>query len=274
MRGTLPAWDRRVTDRRLKFVQGDIGTPDWPRTCCENMPYPGWCTLPAESHVDRSIAGPDLFLHTNVLGTHQSAESHADGLVGRAGGGGPVPGFTTFPPTKCTGRWILTIHPSPKQARYRPSSPYAASKAASDHLVRAYHRTYGLPITISELFQQLRRLPASRKVDSTRHRAMSSKASRSRIYGDGLQVRDWLQVHDHCRAVERVLLQGQAGETYNVGGQSESTNIDLVRLLLTAILGRVLCRGSLAKPAIPPKPGGTGGRGGLAHHPRGRPARA
>ena len=102
----------------------------------------------AESHVDRSIAGPDLFLHTNVLGTHQLLKATRtvwlDELVG-----GTIPGFTTFPPTKCTGRWILTIHPSPKKARYRPSSPYAASKAASDHLVRAYHRTYGLPITIS-----------------------------------------------------------------------------------------------------------------------------
>jgi len=182
----------------------------------------------AESHVDRSIAGPDAFIRTNVLGTHalleaartawlveRSVETHrfhhvsTDEVYGSLGPGDP---------------------PFSESTAYAPNSPYSASKAASDHLVRAYHHTYGLCTTTSNCSNNYGPYHFPEKliplliVNILLGRALP-------IYGDGRNVRDWLYVEDHCRGIDLVLRQGKAGEVYNIGGRSEYENLQLVQLL-------------------------------------------
>ena len=182
----------------------------------------------AESHVDRSIHGPDAFIETNVQGTHsmlkaartvwlkeRTVSAHrfrhvsTDEVYGSLGPDDPA--FT-------------------EQTRYAPNSPYSASKAASDHLVRAYHHTYGLNTTISNCsnnygpFHFPEKLIPLMIVNLLHGRALP-------IYGDGRNVRDWLHVSDHCRGIERVLQRGKPGEVYNIGGGAESENLTLVRTL-------------------------------------------
>ncbi len=137
---------------------------------------------------------------------------------------------TTSPPTRSTDRSAPTIRPFHEDTPYAPNSPYAASKAASDHLVRAYHHTYGLPVTTSNCSNNYgpyhfpEKLIPLMLVNALEGRALP-------VYGDGLNVRDWLYVEDHCRAVELVATRGRPGETYNVGGRNEWKNIDIVNLL-------------------------------------------
>jgi dTDP-glucose 4,6-dehydratase len=182
----------------------------------------------AESHVDRSIAGPEAFIQTNVFGTYSLLEAarkvwlqercvaqhrfhhvSTDEVYGSLGPNDPA--FT-------------------ETTAYAPNSPYSASKAASDHLVRAYHHTYGLAVTTSNCsnnygpFHFPEKLIPLVIVNILHGRALP-------IYGDGRYVRDWLHVSDHCRAIDCILTRGSVGETYNIGGRAECANIDLVRTL-------------------------------------------
>jgi len=205
----------------------------------------------AESHVDRSIAGPDAFVETNIVGTHSLLKAARRAWLERPGA-----------PAACRFHHISTdeVYGSlaPHEPAFtesspcRPSSPYAASKAASDHLVRSYQRTYGLPTVTSNCsnnfgpYQFPEKLIPLVLINALEGRPLP-------IYGDGRQVRDWLYVEDHCRGIEVVLERGREGETYNLGGDGGRTNIDVVRLLCRLLDNAFAANGTLGQrfPACP-----------------------
>ena len=182
----------------------------------------------AESHVDRSIAGPDAFIETNVIGTHSLLKAARKVWLDEKS----VPQHRFHHVS--TDEVFGSLGPNDPQftetTAYAPNSPYSASKAASDHLVRAYHRTYGLLVTTSNCsnnygpYQFPEKLIPLTIVNILQGRPLP-------VYGDGRNVRDWLHVSDHCRGIELVLARGKPGEVYNVGGHSECENIVLVREL-------------------------------------------
>ncbi|MDR3476217.1 MAG: dTDP-glucose 4,6-dehydratase [Devosia sp.] len=182
----------------------------------------------AESHVDRSISGPGAFIETNVVGTFRLLEA--------------VRGYWSRLPAEEAARFRFlhvstdevygTLRPDEppfsETNAYRPNSPYAASKASSDHLVRAYGETYGMPVLITNCSNNYGPYHFPEKlIPLIIHNALSGK--RLPVYGDGLQVRDWLYVKDHGSALRAVLAGGRPGETYNIGGGNERTNIDVVQ---------------------------------------------
>lgn len=178
----------------------------------------------AESHVDRSISQPDLFLQSNIIGTHTLLRSAIKHKITR---------FHHISTDEVFGSLDLHAHDSfCETTPYAPRSPYAASKAASDHLVRAYAETYGLPITVTNCSNNYGQYQFPEKLIPL---AITNLLENGTIpvYGAGNQVRDWLYVQDHCRAIEMVLLSGRIGDTYLVGGLTdEITNLDLVKMLL------------------------------------------
>jgi dTDP-glucose 4,6-dehydratase len=185
----------------------------------------------AESHVDRSIMGPDEFIRTNVLGTHSLLKAARKAWLG------DVPKPHRFHHVS-TDEVYGTLGPDDPAFRedtpYAPNSPYSASKAGSDHLVRAYHHTYGLATTTSNCsnnygpFQFPEKLIPLFLVNALEGRPLP-------IYGDGMQVRDWLHVEDHCRGIACVLEQGRVGETYNIGGGAELPNMVVIETLCAAV---------------------------------------
>ncbi|MFL5520379.1 MAG: dTDP-glucose 4,6-dehydratase [Gemmatimonadales bacterium] len=183
----------------------------------------------AESHVDRSIHGPDAFVETNIVGTHQLLATARRVWLEERAVDGPVR-FHHVSTDEVYGSLGPTDPAFCETTSYAPNSPYAASKAASDHLVRAYHHTFGLPVTTTNCsnnygpYQFPEKLIPLMLVNALTGQPLP-------IYGDGQNIRDWLYVADHCRAIDRVLADGRLGETYNVGGRNEWANIDIVRLL-------------------------------------------
>jgi dTDP-glucose 4,6-dehydratase len=179
--------------------------------------------------VDRSIAGPEEFLRTNVLGTQSLLQAARAAWMPDGKASGHVR-FHHISTDEVYGSLGPDDSAFSESTPYAPNSPYAASKAASDHLVRAYHHTYGLPVSTSNCsnnygpYQFPEKLIPLMIVNALEGKALP-------VYGDGGNVRDWLYVADHCRAIERVLLRGRIGETYNVGGRNEWRNVDVVHLL-------------------------------------------
>jgi dTDP-glucose 4,6-dehydratase len=212
----------------FRFVHGDIrDTPLVERLLREEQ-LDTIVHFAAESHVDRSIEGPDAFIETNIIGTHsmlkaarrvwldsKSVATHrfhhvsTDEVYGSLGPKDPA--FTE-------------VHP------YAPNSPYSASKASSDHLVRAYHHTYGLQTTITNCSNNYGPYQFAEKLIPLMI-AQLLAGKPLPVYGDGRNIRDWLHVEDHCRGIEAVLAHGRIGEVYNIGGHSECENIHLVRTL-------------------------------------------
>tara|TARA_R110001592_G_scaffold363043_1_gene679526 strand:- start:5878 stop:6942 length:1065 start_codon:yes stop_codon:yes gene_type:complete len=209
----------------------------------------------AESHVDRSISGPDAFIETNVVGTHSLLKAAREVWLG---GELALPHrFHHVSTDEVYGSLAATAAPFAEGHQYQPNSPYSASKAASDHLVRAYHHTYGLQVSTSNcsnnygpfhfpekliplcITNVLRGLPLP-------------------VYGDGSNIRDWLYVEDHCRGIELVLLQGAVGETYNVGGNNEWSNLAIVEHLCHCMDARFAADPTLAA-RFPAAPGASGG---------------
>ena len=178
----------------------------------------------AESHVDRSISGPDAFIDTNILGTNSLLK--AARAVWLAGSGQPHR-FHHISTDEVFGSLGANDPAFSETTPYAPNSPYSASKAASDHLVRAYHHTYGLATTTSNCsnnygpYQYPEKLIPLFLLNALHGRALP-------IYGDGMNVRDWLHVEDHCRGIEACLLNGQLGETYNIGGGAELPNLEVI----------------------------------------------
>jgi dTDP-glucose 4,6-dehydratase len=182
----------------------------------------------AESHVDRSITGPAAFIETNVLGTHSLLEAARKvWLQERAG---QPHRFHHVSTDEVYGSLGPDDPPFREDTPYAPNSPYSASKAASDHLVRAYHHTYGLQVTTSNCSNNYGPYHFPEKlIPLTIVNILHGKPLP--VYGDGRNIRDWLHVSDHCRAIELILEQGRVGEVYNVGGRAEAENLQLVRSL-------------------------------------------
>jgi dTDP-glucose 4,6-dehydratase len=205
----------------------------------------------AESHVDRSITGPDEFIRTNVLGTHGLLKA-ARSAWAKEGGFRDGVRFHHVSTDEVYGSLTATDPAFREDTPYAPNSPYSASKAGSDHLVRAYFHTYGLPVTTSNCSNNYGPYHFPEKlIPLTIVRALEGKPLP--VYGKGENVRDWLYVEDHCRAIDRVLARGRLGETYNVGGCNEWRNIDIVRTLCELLERRFASDGSLAArfPACP-----------------------
>jgi dTDP-glucose 4,6-dehydratase len=241
----------------FEFVHGDICDEERVAALLRDRAVTRIVHFAAESHVDRSIVGPEEFLRTNVIGTQRLL--HAARAVWMAGGS-PADGvrFHHISTDEVYGSLGPGDPAFTEATPYTPNSPYAASKAASDHLVRAYHHTYGLPVTTSNCsnnygpYQFPEKLIPLMIVNALQGKPLP-------VYGDGGNVRDWLHVTDHCRAIERVLLEGRAGETYNVGGRNEWRNVDVVRLLCD-LLDEAFASDSSLASRFPHSPAANGRR--------------
>ena len=211
---------------RYIFIKADICDGDAINQAFDTYSIDAVCNFAAESHVDRSIVAPDAFIRTNIDGTFnllEAARQHMEQLVlfhhvstdEVYGSLGPTGLFT-------------------EQTPYRPNSPYSASKAASDHLVRAYSETYGLPVTISNCSNNYGPYQFPEKlIPLMILNALDDKSLP--VYGDGRNIRDWLYVNDHCRAVWEIMQNGTRGQTYNIGGRCELANIDTVNMVCDLI---------------------------------------
>jgi dTDP-glucose 4,6-dehydratase len=184
----------------------------------------------AESHVDRSIHGPGDFIQTNVVGTFQLLEAVRGYWQTLAPVQREAFRFVHVSTDEVYGTLSPTDPPFAETKAYEPNSPYSASKAASDHLVRAWHHTYGLPVLTTNCSNNYGPYHFPEKlIPLVIHHALAGKPLP--IYGDGQQVRDWLYVVDHCRAILRVLEAGRVGETYNIGGWNEKPNLEVVNTI-------------------------------------------
>lgn len=230
---------------RYSLIKGDIRDPELVSRVLNETVFDGVFHFAAESHVDRSILGPGAFIETNIHGTFnlldaclktwKNSENNSfrflhvstDEVYGSLGKNGY---FTEVTP-------------------YDPSSPYSASKASSDHLVKAYHRTYGLPVLVTNCsnnygpYQFPEKLIPLMVLNIMEEKALP-------VYGDGQNIRDWLYVMDHCEALLRVFDQGRPGEAYNIGGNSEMSNIDVVRLLCSIMDKRLGRKGDRASSRL------------------------
>ena len=231
--GNLASLSPVLDDDRLTFVHGDILTDGLAASLLRDHQLDTVVHFAAESHVDRSIHGPDAFVSTNVVGTHQLLKAARQvWQVEQA-----VPGphrFHHVSTDEVYGSLGPTDPGFTELTAYAPNSPYSASKAASDHLVRAYFHTYGLPVTTSNCSNNYGPYHFPEKlIPLLIVNILSGKALP--VYGDGKNVRDWLFVQDHARAIQAVLERGRAGEVYNVGGKNEWANIDIVRLVCSLV---------------------------------------
>lgn len=216
-------------DSRFYFVHGDIRDQNLIEQLLFEEQIDTIVHFAAESHVDRSIHGPDAFIDTNINGTHVLLKSARKVWLS------PYPPsnkhrFHHISTDEVYGSLNTNDPPFKENTPYAPNSPYAASKAAADHLVRAYHRTYGLNITISNCsnnfgpYQYPEKLIPLMLINMQKGKSLP-------IYGDGLNIRDWLYVEDHCRGIEMILKMGKIGQTYNIGCGCEKTNLEIVNTL-------------------------------------------
>ena len=214
-------------ESRHTFVEGDICDRALVHDLLRRYHIDTIVHFAAESHVDRSILGPEPFIHTNVLGTFVLLEAARQLWLDELHYTEAEVRFHHVSTDEVYGTLEPDDPPFIESDRYSPNSPYAASKAASDHLVRAYHHTYGLPITISNCSNNYgpRQFP-EKLIPLSILNAYTGKPVP--IYGDGLQVRDWLYVDDHCEAILLILRGGRPGETYNIGGSNQPTNLAIV----------------------------------------------
>ena len=217
-------------DARHVFVQGDIGAPALINGLLNQHQPRAVVNFAAESHVDRSIHGPEDFIQTNVLGTFRLLEA-----VRGYWSGLDTPAMSAFrmlhvSTDEVYGSLAASEEAFTEQHRYEPNSPYSASKAASDHLVRAWHHTYGLPVLTTNCSNNYGPFHFPEKlIPLMVVQALARKPLP--VYGDGQQIRDWLYVKDHCSAIRRVLEAGHVGEVYNVGGWNEKPNLEIVHTI-------------------------------------------
>jgi dTDP-glucose 4,6-dehydratase len=231
--GTLSTVERVAQSNRYRFVQGDICDPQAVRAAITEFQPEVITHLAAESHVDRSIDGPGAFIHTNVVGTYTmlaEARSYWQGLEGDAKARFRFHHISTDEVYGSLGDTGLFTEDTP----YDPRSPYSASKAGSDHLVSAWGHTFGLPVLITNCSNNYGPYHFPEKLVPL----MIAKALDGEplpVYGAGDQVRDWLFVEDHVRALQAVFERGQLGRTYNVGGFNEKQNIEVVHTICTIL---------------------------------------
>jgi dTDP-glucose 4,6-dehydratase len=217
-------------DARHIFVKGDINDRPQVAALLERHRPAAIVHFAAESHVDRSIHGPGEFVQTNVVGTFSLLEEARAYWSGLTSADRENFRFLHVSTDEVYGSLGQHDPAFTETSPYAPNSPYAASKAASDHLVRAYHHTYGLPVITTNCSNNYGPLQFPEKlIPLMILNALQGKPLP--VYGDGLNVRDWLYVGDHCTAIRLALRKGRAGETYNIGGDSEKTNLEVVNTL-------------------------------------------
>ena len=225
-----------AADPRYVFAHGDIGDESLAGRLLADHAIDAVVNFAADSHVDRSIDSPDPFVQTNVVGMRSIAQRRPPPLAGAGNRARERAPFAScmFQPTKCTEPSGRTTRPLPRPLRFQPNSPYAASKAASDHFVRACHHTYRLPTLTTNCSNNYGPYHFPEKmIPLMILNALDGKPLP--VYGDGQQVRDWLYVEDHCRAISLVLGRGRVGETYNVGGLNERPNLEVVRQICSLL---------------------------------------
>ena len=227
--GNLDTLDAVEDDPKLEFVLGSIGDSALVDYLLNRHQPSAIINFAAESHVDRSIDSPEAFIQTNVLGTFYLLESARKYWRGLDEAQQKEFRFLQVSTDEVYGSLGATGHFTETTA-YQPNSPYSASKASSDHLVRAYFHTYGLPVLTTNCSNNYGPFQFPEKlIPLIIHNALAGKPLP--IYGNGLNVRDWLYVEDHCKAIERVLEAGIPGEVYNIGGNNEKTNLEVVHTL-------------------------------------------
>ena len=239
--GNLENLDPLKSNPRHVFVQGDIGDAALVAGLLAKHQPRAVVNFAAESHVDRSIHGPEDFIQTNVVGTFhllETVRAYWQKLPSPVSGGG-IEGegvskadfrFLHVSTDEVYGSLAKDEPAFTETHRYEPNSPYSASKAASDHLVRAYHHTYGLPVLTTNCSNNYGPYHFPEKlIPLMIVNALAGKALP--VYGDGQQIRDWLYVKDHCSAIRCVLEKGRLGEVYNVGGWNEKANLDIVHIV-------------------------------------------
>jgi dTDP-glucose 4,6-dehydratase len=228
--GNLRSLMRLGADPRHVFVRGDIGDANLVRTLLDRHRPRAIVNFAAETHVDRSILGPAAFIQTNVVGTFALLDCVRAWWVERADAEREGFRFLHVSTDEVYGSLDPDDLPFSETSAFAPNSPYAASKASSDHLVRAYRHTYGLPTLVTNCSNNYgpRQFP-EKLVPLMIVNALAGRPLP--VYGDGMNVRDWLYVADHCSAIRAVLARGRPGETYNVGGSAEMTNVDVVQTI-------------------------------------------
>jgi dTDP-glucose 4,6-dehydratase len=232
-RDTLASLDG---DDRHVFVQGDIGDRALVASLLEAHRPEAIINFAAESHVDRSIDGPAAFVQTNVVGTLSLLEAARDYWRSLPAGAKEAFRFLHVSTDEVYGS-LGESGKFTEETPYAPNSPYSASKAASDHLVRAFHHTYGLPVLTTNCSNNYGPYQFPEKlIPLVIARALAGEPLP--VYGDGRNVRDWLYVADHCSAIRAVLGGGRVGETYNVGGDAEMQNIDVVTTICALLDAR------------------------------------
>ncbi|RRV28060.1 dTDP-glucose 4,6-dehydratase [Pseudomonas sp. o96-267] len=230
---------------RYRFVQGDIGDSECVAAILAEFQPDAIMHLAAESHVDRSIDGPAAFIQTNIVGTYSLLESTRAYWLGLSAERKAAFRFHHISTDEVYGDLHGVDDLFTENTPYAPSSPYSASKAASDHLVRAWQRTYGLPVLLTNCSNNYGPYHFPEKlIPLMILNALAGKPLP--VYGNGQQVRDWLYVEDHARALLKVVSEGKVGETYNIGGHNEQKNLDVVR---------AIC--ALLEELAPQKPAGT-----------------
>jgi dTDP-glucose 4,6-dehydratase len=243
------------TKLHCEFVHGDICDMGLLEALFINQRIDTIVHFAAESHVDRSIHEPDAFIRTNIIGTHNLLKVAREAWLGRD----DAPADHLFHHVS-TDEVYGTLGPGDapftEDTPYAPNSPYAASKAASDHLVRSYHHTFGLRVTTSNCSNNYGPYQFPEKlIPLMIVNALTGKPLP--VYGDGTNIRDWLYVEDHCRGIDLVMKEGVLGETYNIGGNNECANIDIVRQICARIDNCFAAKPELASK-FPDAPAATG----------------
>jgi dTDP-glucose 4,6-dehydratase len=234
------------TDPRHMFVQGDIGDSNLVASLLREHRIDAVMHLAAESHVDRSIDQPEEFIMTNIVGTYRLLEEFRRYAVESGRQADPDLRFLHVSTDEVFGSLGPQDPPFHEDTPYAPNSPYSASKAGSDHLARAYHHTYGLPVITTNCSNNYGPFQFPEKLLPL----MIRKTLRGEplpVYGDGANVRDWLYVKDHCRGLAMALVRGNPGRTYVIGGRCEMKNIDVVHALIETV--RDLAPGKVTKSA-------------------------
>ena len=217
-------------DRRHVFVHGDIGDSALVARLLHKQKPRAIVNFAAESHVDRSIHGPEDFIQTNIMGTFRLLEEVRAYWGSLDTAAKSAFRFLHVSTDEVYGSLAKEDPAFSETRRYEPNSPYSASKAASDHLVRAYHHTYGLPVLTTNCSNNYGPFHFPEKLIPLM--IVNALAGKNLpVYGDGMQIRDWLYVKDHCSAIRRVLEAGRTGEVYNIGGWDEKPNIDIVNTI-------------------------------------------
>lgn len=232
--GNLESLTLVAESPRYRFVQADIADAEQVTKTLNEFQPDAIMHLAAESHVDRSIDGPAAFIQTNIVGTYSLLESTRAYWLGLNSQRKAAFRFHHISTDEVYGDLHGVDDLFSETTPYAPSSPYSASKAASDHLVRAWQRTYGLPVLITNCSNNYGPYHFPEKlIPLMILNALAGKPLP--VYGNGQQVRDWLYVEDHARALLKVVSEGKVGETYNIGGHNEQKNLDVVRAICTLL---------------------------------------